>query len=445
MYVRTMQIIDSEQLRQWARLDAEQLADQQLVSGVVEIMQAENVLGALRMRLLAQIDNRALAKELGFSSTPAWLTHSGRVDAGVAKRQVAVSNAMNRHPRLAELFGAGEIRAAHAEAITTAIAAIDIACPRLPDAGRATVEAELVRTALAHTPSQVRERGRALLFALQPDRETGGDDPDRNRLDYGIGRDGRGHVRGDLDRLTFEKLRTAIEPLAEPRPAENGTPDERDAARRRADALADVLDSYLGHDSGIGSRKTQVTLIAEANELAGKGRFVHNLDEPGEDIPTADAYRTLFDAEWPFHLSWTGSVSRQVAQMLACDCDVTVVLVDGKRVPLDVGRTERLVTKPIRTALIVRDEGCAMPGCGRPAQWCDAHHIIEWVNGGETSLANMVLLCRQHHRTIHRGGWQVSIADDGHPWFVPPPTVDPARQPRPAHNRRCAGADSQAA
>jgi hypothetical protein len=35
--------------------------------------------------------------------------------------------------------------------------------------------------------------------------------------------------------------------------------------------------------------------------------------------------------------------------------------------------------------------------------WCDAHHITHWLDGGETSLDNCILVCRFHHTAIHQG------------------------------------------
>jgi hypothetical protein len=53
--------------------------------------------------------------------------------------------------------------------------------------------------------------------------------------------------------------------------------------------------------------------------------------------------------------------------------------------------------------LIVRDGGCRFPGCDRPHSWCDAHHVVHWADGGETAVRNLLLLCRPHHRAVHRG------------------------------------------
>jgi hypothetical protein len=97
---------------------------------------------------------------------------------------------------------------------------------------------------------------------------------------------------------------------------------------------------------------------------------------------------------------------------------------------LDVGREQRTVTAGQWAALVVRDRGCAFPGCTRPAEWCIAHHIVHWADGGPTDLDNLVLLCGYHHRVVHHSGWQVIMAADRHPQFLPPPWVDPDQTPR---------------
>ncbi len=107
---------------------------------------------------------------------------------------------------------------------------------------------------------------------------------------------------------------------------------------------------------------------------------------------------------------------------LACDADIIPVALGGRGEVLDVGRTHRLVTQPMWRALVCRDQHCAFPGCTRPPVMCHAHHIVHWAHGGTTKLANLVLLCGHHHRTIHHTPWEVRInPDDGHPEFLPPP------------------------
>jgi hypothetical protein len=110
-----------------------------------------------------------------------------------------------------------------------------------------------------------------------------------------------------------------------------------------------------------------------------------------------------------------------VVRRLACDADIIPVALGGAGVVLDVGRSYRLVTGPIWTALVVRDRHCAFPGCRRPPIMCHAHHIVSWASGGATKLSNLVLLCGHHHRTIHQTPWQVRMDEDsGLPEFSPP-------------------------
>jgi predicted restriction endonuclease len=66
----------------------------------------------------------------------------------------------------------------------------------------------------------------------------------------------------------------------------------------------------------------------------------------------------------------------------------------------------------MRTALGLRDGGCRFPGCDRPLEWTDGHHIRHWADGGETSLDNLVSLCRRHHRAVHEEGWQITLGRD---------------------------------
>ena len=74
---------------------------------------------------------------------------------------------------------------------------------------------------------------------------------------------------------------------------------------------------------------------------------------------------------------------------------------DGPSQVLDVGRATRTVNTAQWNALVARDQHCTHPGCTRPPAYCDAHHIIHWTRGGPTNLANLSLLCWEHHRKQH--------------------------------------------
>ncbi len=80
--------------------------------------------------------------------------------------------------------------------------------------------------------------------------------------------------------------------------------------------------------------------------------------------------------------------------------------------PLSLGRKRRTVSAALRRALQVRDGCCQFPGCTHH-RFTDAHHIEHWVNGGETSLDNTLLLCRRHHRFVHEYGFSVERDEGG--------------------------------
>lgn len=120
---------------------------------------------------------------------------------------------------------------------------------------------------------------------------------------------------------------------------------------------------------------------------------------------------------------------------LCCDAGILPVVLRGPSQILDVGRSTRVIPPAIRTALTLRDKGCAFPGCDTRPEACEAHHIIPWWSGGSTTLPNLVLLCHHHHALVEparhgtRDQWQVSIAIDGTPEFTPPARCDPQRKP----------------
>jgi hypothetical protein len=118
------------------------------------------------------------------------------------------------------------------------------------------------------------------------------------------------------------------------------------------------------------------------------------------------------------------------ARRLACDANIIPVVLGTHSEPIELGRATYVVTEALRRLLVLRDRGCAHPGCTRRANRTHAHHIHHWSNGGHTELNNLVLLCRYHHHLVHHGGWEIQMID-GRPWFTPPHWTDPQRRPIP--------------
>ncbi|HET9558966.1 MAG TPA: HNH endonuclease signature motif containing protein, partial [Actinomycetota bacterium] len=143
-------------------------------------------------------------------------------------------------------------------------------------------------------------------------------------------------------------------------------------------------------------------------------------DDHGPDDQSGEARPTTGD---------TGGTEGLAGWLRAATARLPQTLGDAPSQPLEVGRTSRVVTGAQRVALAVRDGGCAFPDCQRPLAWCDAHHLVHWLDGGPTDLVNLVLVCRAHHRAVHEGGWRLTRQPDGHLTATPP-----HRRPhQPAH------------
>ncbi|WP_414703449.1 HNH endonuclease [Propionicimonas sp.] len=131
---------------------------------------------------------------------------------------------------------------------------------------------------------------------------------------------------------------------------------------------------------------------------------------------------------------------------LCCDADLLPAVLGGPGTVLDVGRDSRLVPADLRAALVLRDGGCAFPGCGARPSECEAHHVIPWWQGGITALPNLALLCHHHHGLVEparygvRDQWEIRIATDGLPEAIPPRRCDPDRRPL-RHARHHTGQD----
>jgi hypothetical protein len=108
-------------------------------------------------------------------------------------------------------------------------------------------------------------------------------------------------------------------------------------------------------------------------------------------------------------------IAATTAQRLCCDASVVRLTHAPDGSILDVGRRTRTIPPALRRALEARDRGCRFPGCG--SRFTDAHHVIPWAEGGDTSLGNCVLLCKYHHRLVHEGGWTVDWWGEGRPVF----------------------------
>jgi hypothetical protein len=242
--------------------------------------------------------------------------------------------------------------------------------------------------------------------------------------------DGMVVVRGRLDpeagAVLMQALNAARETLCQSVRTEAGpinksaspeTPGEASLelpimARQQADALGLLAETALHHgiDPGVAGERYQVVVHVDASVL-------EDPDAPGQSVLEDDT-----------------RVSAETSRRLACDASQVVMRHDPDGRVVEVGARTRTIPPALRRALSYRDRGCRFPGCG--LRICQGHHIRHWANGGPTTLSNLAMLCRRHHRAVHEEGYHVERQPDGELRFrrpdgrllpdVPPPAAMPA-------------------
>jgi hypothetical protein len=151
----------------------------------------------------------------------------------------------------------------------------------------------------------------------------------------------------------------------------------------RADALVALAETAVaeGVRAASGGDRNQIVVHVDAADLVSRAGTAAATLEEGVALPA------------------------EAARRLGCDAAI-VSLVERDGEPVSVGRRTRSIPAAVARALRTRDRGCRFPGCGHE-RFVDAHHIEHWAHGGETSLDNLVLLCRRHHQLLHEGGFTV--------------------------------------
>ncbi|GAA4782654.1 HNH endonuclease signature motif containing protein [Actinomycetospora chlora] len=410
-----------------------------------------------RLELVAELDRAAVAEVTGDRGTVRLLQAQWNVDhaeakrlldeAGdlVARRSLPGERLPARFPCTAAAVAVGAIGPGHVVVIRRAMARLE----RVDGLGvEDWVEADrfLAEKARQMSPAGLTALAKALVAHLDPDGEAPPEGEERcDELHVVRRRDGRLDFKGSLhDPADAEVFLGTIDPLAE----KLGPEDTRSLERRRADALKEVVENADPTGTPPGdepagpedSDEAEPALIPEPRRPeprrpeptsrpsgpSGSGRVLLTL--------TMD-HRWLQQAVGHGVLDSGALVHPQTVRRLACDAGIIPIVLGSRSEPLDVGRQQRTAPDAIRRALHLRDGGCAFPGCTRPPRRCQAHHVDHWLDGGDTCVENMCLLCRFHHQLVHHGHWTITMID-GRPWFTPPDWIDPDRQPRPGGRPR---------
>ncbi|MEV7984707.1 DUF222 domain-containing protein [Micromonospora sp. NPDC085948] len=386
------------------------LSDDDLLASLDATQVLAQRLATIQLGLIRELDGRGLAVAQGASSTAVWLRERLRLSGRSARRLVQFAATLDAAPAaVRDALLSGAITVDQGRVVAETIAALPVeAGPEVADKATQllvawadrfdpTILSRLGERVLTHVAPDLADQ--AELKALQRATERA---EARRHVTLSEQHNGQVRLSGNLDTETASLLREAIDPLCAPA----GAHDDRSPGQRRADALGEICRLALrtGELPDNGGDRPQLVVTVSLDGLVNRVRA-----------------GTL---ETGIRLT-PGAVRR-----LACDANLLPAVLGGNSQVLDVGRQRRLFTGPLRRALVLRDGGCAFPGCDRPPRWCDGHHVRHWADGGTTALDNAVLLCGYHHRVVHRGDWAVRVAADGRPEFLPPRWLDPLRAPR---------------
>ena len=341
------------------------------------------------VRRLAQFQ-RQRGPALESCSLLAWLRAHVHMSHRDAEQLVQLAEELPRIDGATDAFRRGDISVRNASILARGVTGISGELP-------AVVAAPLVTAAIAAEPHRVGVAVADARHRLDAEgaRTAAERAFERRYLHIGRTTDAMYYIDGRLDEEGGRLLETALDALSMPA----GPGDQRTAVQRRADAAGELGRRHLqrGDLPGCGGQRPHLLITVPVATLRG---------EPG--APAADLGRGV-------------TVTDETVRRLACDASISEVEVDQVTgAPLHAASAERRTIPPsVRRALVVRDKGCRFPGCDRPVEWCEAHHIEHWVDDGRTVLENLVLLCRMCHRRVHEGRWRIVSGRDG-PCFLPP-------------------------
>jgi len=344
-----------------------------------EITELCSYIYAAEARLLALIrefDEQEYWAEPGLCSCAHWLNFKCGIGLNAAREKVRVAHALADLPKISEAFDKGELSYSKVRAIT-----------RIADAGNEDYLLMIATHGTAHHVEKLVSKCRTAEHLQEV--ELANEQHRDRELSHYYDHDGclviKARMPAEQGALVVKALEMAMDEdfAANGVTAETSEPEvEREPiAARRADALAGIAETYMNNSDSAGSTADRYQVV------------VHVTAETSsiEDGP---------------------HVIAETSRRIGCDCSAVGIREGENGEPLSIGRRSRTIPPPMRRALRARDGGCRFPGCTN-TRFVDGHHIKHWADGGETSLDNLVMLCRHHHHLVHEGGFACERSDDG--------------------------------
>lgn len=311
----------------------------------------------------------------------------------------------NHLPLTAEALATGEISPAHATVIARETERA-VRAGLAPDAIR-QIEERALSHAEMHTPGQVANKVKALIAKISPEEfeEAVESAIEQRKVDFYPESDGMATVVALLPAADALALRNALDAMAQM------------SLQRDRDVKAESDSAQLSRDDfmrSMDNRRADALGELAAKALSDLSEFYKPQRKPVTVNITMDLPTALGLAENPAVLSDYGPIPASIARELAADGKWRRFVSDPiSGSLLDLGRETYEPPQALRDFLLARDRICRFPGCRRPGHLTDIDHSQSWESGGETSAANLGLLCRRHHRMKTHGGWKIESNVDG--------------------------------
>ena len=348
-----------------------------------EITELSAYLYAATYRLLVLIhefDKNLCWEYLGMASCAHWLNFKCGIGMHAAREKVRVANALVDLPTMSARFKRGELSYSKVRAMT-----------RIADETNEDYLLGIAKHGTAHHVEKLVSLYRGC--KRQQDNENANEAHKKRELQCHYDTDGclviYGRIPAAQGAVIMKALDRAMQQNDQPKPYNQKVPAGTSAEpfyAQRADALAELAEIYLASDQTPTSTADRYQVVVHVSP------------------------DTLMDAspEWEdeeiSRIEDGPHVPAGTSRRIACDCSIVKLTADSHGEPLSIGRKTRTIPPAIQRALRARDQGCRFPGCTH-TRFIDGHHITHWADGGETSLDNLVQLCRRHHRLVHEGGF----------------------------------------
>ncbi len=392
----------------------------------IEICRLARQMNAKSYRMLVLVrdfDDRFGFAKWGYRNCAEWLAWRCGISFSAAREKVRTAQALRSLPAISAAFADGRLSYSKVRALTRVAANHD--------------EDLLLAYAMDASASEVEERCRQIRNVEPESAEAARRVWERRSLSLFRDR-ARGVVRitVELPEADGELVGRAIENAVAAGDvafgAEFASNPERSAdawCAQQADALVAIAKSYLAGNAPARAG-TREDLSAEGKARAAQSdetaraaqaRIETEGVRGSRSASTADHYQVVVHVDESALRGGAGRSDLPIdtVKRLCCDGSVISVVEDARGTPLDVGRKQRTVSTSLKRALWSRDRGCSFPGCHK-TRYVDAHHIHHWADGGDTSLANLTLLCTHHHTLLHEGGFRIHRDSGGGIYFRTP-------------------------